>query len=487
MPTVRGAVLYSALGKYCLSILGLLTTVIVARLLTPAEIGLFAIASALVMILSEVRQLGAGVYLVREQELTELKVRQALALTMLISWGLGLAVFLLAPLMARFYDQPDILWLFWILSLSFIAAPFISTPAALLTRSLAFDALFKIRLVTSVTSLVASVALVVMGFSYFGLALATTLAMVVQLIATLLLAPSNMEWRPYFRGLRPIISVGVYTSVANLLKRGPTILPDMVIGKLGTLAQVGLFSRGQGFIEFLFQTLVMGVSPVALPYLAKVKREAGHLPPAYTHSLALLTGILWPVLVVASIVSLPMLRLFFGPQWDAAAPVAAVMAFWAIFRSGHAFFQQAMVSVMQEKALVLKETVTFLLYLLALILAAPQGLTVIAYAMLAVAVFDYAFSSCFLCWKFGLSIRFFQQGMIPSYATTLVCGLSALLIYRVTLHYRFSEMLALLAVSVLLPFIWAACLWLFRHPLSAEITRGVRAVLGLNEERRSRD
>lgn len=487
MPSVRGAVLYSVLGKYSLSILGLLTTIVVARLLTPAEIGLFAIASALVMILSEVRQLGAGVYLVREPELTEQKVRQALALTLIISWSLGLVVFLLAPFLARFYDQPDILWLFWILSLSFIAAPFISTPAALLTRALAFDVLFKIRLATSVTSLLATIILVALGFSYFGLALATTLSMLVQLITTVALAPVNMAWRPYFKGLKPIISVGVFTSAANLLKRGPTTLPDMIIGKFGTPTQVGLFSRGLGFIEFLFQTLVMGVSPVALPYLAKVKREAGHLPGAYTQALVLLTGLLWPVLAVASIVSLPMLRLFFGPQWDAAAPIAAIMAYWAMLRSGHAFFQQAMVSVLQEKLLAMKEAITFTCYAVALVLAAPLGLTAIAVTMLAVAVVDYALSSGFLYWRFGLSPWAFQLAMLPSYATTLLCGLAAWLIYSVTLSYYFSEMLALFVVSVLLPFIWVASLWLFRHPLITEIKGGFQAVLGHFNKRHSHD
>ena len=478
MPSVRAAVLYSVVGKYCLSGLGLLTTVIIARILTPAEIGLFAMASALVMILSEVRQLGAGVYLVREPELTEQSVRSALGLTLLISWSLGLAVFLLAPALSNFYNQPDILWLFWILSISFIAAPFISTPAALLTRALAFDALFQIRLATAITSLLASVGLVALGFSYFGLALATTLSMLVQLIVTLFLAPKNMVWRPSFRELKPIVAVGIYTSIANLLKRAPTTLPDIIIGKQGSPAQVGLFSRGLGFIEFLFQSMVMGVSPVALPYLSKVKRDSGHLPRAYTHALVLLMGLLWPVLAVASIVSLPMLRLFFGPQWDEAAPIAAILAYWAILRSGHAFFQQAMVSVNKERTLLIKEAATFLLYLVALVWAVPLGLTAAAYAMLTVAAVDYALSAMLLRSQFGLLFWPFQFAMVPSYATTLACGLSAWLIYRYTLGLSFSGQQALFAVALLLPFIWVACLWLFRHPLKVELQHALSRVLG---------
>src|SRR5690554_7299878 len=88
--SIRRAVLYSSVTRYSMRFMGLFSTMIIARLLTPEEIGTFAIASAIVMVMSEFRLLGAGAYLVREQELTEEKIRSATGLTVLISWGLGL-------------------------------------------------------------------------------------------------------------------------------------------------------------------------------------------------------------------------------------------------------------------------------------------------------------------------------------------------------------------------------------------------------------
>lgn len=75
MSKVRRALLFSFLTRYGGMLIGLASTMIVARLLTPDQIGTFAIASAIVMVISEFRLLGAGMYLVRESEMTEEKVR----------------------------------------------------------------------------------------------------------------------------------------------------------------------------------------------------------------------------------------------------------------------------------------------------------------------------------------------------------------------------------------------------------------------------
>jgi O-antigen/teichoic acid export membrane protein len=67
MNAVRTGIIYSSLSRYGLKLIALISSVLFARLLTPVEIGTFAIASSLVMLLAEVRLLGASVYLVRER------------------------------------------------------------------------------------------------------------------------------------------------------------------------------------------------------------------------------------------------------------------------------------------------------------------------------------------------------------------------------------------------------------------------------------
>lgn len=469
MPTVRSAVYYSALSKYSLSAIGLLSTILVARLLTPAEIGTFAIASAVVMLLGEVRLIGAGVFLVREKELTPDKIRSAMGLTMMMSWGLGLGLILAAPFIARFYDIAEIRLIFWILAVSFITAPFISMPAALLSRELKYNILFRIRLATALANLITTLTLIILGFSFYALAWGSALSMLIQSLITLYYAPANMVWKPRFRGLKPILRVGIFSSSANIAKQSQLLLPDLVLGRMGNTTQVALYSRGLGFIEFLSKTLVQGVSPVVLPYLSKINREGGSMTEAYTRASVLLSAIIWPVLAVASLVSLPAIRLFFGDQWDAAAPVASVLAFWAITRSVHAFFEQMMVSAGFEGSMVAKELVVFGLYLALIITAAPNGLVSIAWAMLVAAGIDAVLSTLILRKVLGLSAARFYRALMPNFILAFVCWLATWLL---GLWVDFSSSAILVpigTVAVVLPFVWLAGIKILRHPIYDEI------------------
>src|SRR5690554_620249 len=104
MASVRRAVIYSSLGRYLLMFIGLISSMIIARLLTPSEIGVFAVASSLVMIMAEFRVLGANAYLIREKELTNEKIRSSYGLTLLVSWFMGLAIIASAFPLAGFFE-----------------------------------------------------------------------------------------------------------------------------------------------------------------------------------------------------------------------------------------------------------------------------------------------------------------------------------------------------------------------------------------------
>src|SRR5690554_1839533 len=320
--SIRRAVLFSSVTRYSMRFMGLFSTMIIARLLTPEEIGTFAIASAIVMVMGEFRLLGAGSWLVREAELSSSKIRRALGLTMLMSWGMGFGILAISHFVAAFYEIADISTIFKILALSFFLAPFISIPSALLSRDFDFRALFFIRLLSILAGLAVTVILIFRGYSYFSLAWGYTANVIVELLSILLFSRKRCFWRPLFYGLGPVAAFGVYSSIANLLKRAVITAPDMIIGKMGTPFQVGIFSRGLGFVDFASQTLIAGVGPVVLPYLSETKRSEGNLKEAYLRACVLMGAMVWPVLGVVSVASLPTILFFFGAQWVEAAPIA---------------------------------------------------------------------------------------------------------------------------------------------------------------------
>ena len=466
--------MYSSATKYSTQLIGLASSMVIARLLSPEEIGTFAIAGAIVLVMSEFRLLGAGAYLVREQELSDEKIRSATGLTMLISWSLGMLIWLGAPWVADFYRLQSLSVIFRILSVSFFVAPLISIPTSMLMRSFRFKELLLVNLCTTLANVVITIGLILAGFSFYALAWGYTLSVLVELLILMYYKPHGMPWGPSFRHIREIARFGIYTSLAGFFRRGVMTIPDMIIGKLGTPIQVGLFSRGLGFIEFVSQTLVMGVKPVVLPYLAEVKRSGGDINQAYLQAGVMLGGLVWPVLAVASVVSLPAIYLFFGDQWLEAARYASLIAWWGVFRMVHWFSSDLLMARGFEKVMVTKEAVVFLAHFLAILLLFPLGLSAVAAGFAGAGAIDLVVTSWVL-WKYlDLSPVCLIRAWLQNAFIMFLCGLAAWGCYEAVLAQGFGMVAGLLVVASVLPLVWLGLIFVLKHPLRAELVRVMR-------------
>ena len=83
-------------------------SIVIARLLTPDEMGVFALAMAATILISSLRNFGVGSYLIREEQLTDDKVRTAFGIWITVSWTLGVVVLSVRHYIAGLYDAPGI-------------------------------------------------------------------------------------------------------------------------------------------------------------------------------------------------------------------------------------------------------------------------------------------------------------------------------------------------------------------------------------------
>lgn len=469
MSKVRRAVIFSSVSQYVVRLIGLVSTMIIARLLTPAEIGTFSVASAIVMIIAEFKLLGAADYLIREEELTEEKIRRALGLTMLISWGLGLFIMGIGPWVANYYELAPLAVIFLILSSTFFLGPFISIPIALVARRFNFKVVLAANILSSITSLVVTVTLIKLGFSFYSLAWGHVATILVQFLVVTFTKGFPTYWRPIFSGVGLIAKFGIYNSLTNLLKKGVTVAPDVVIGKMGTTAQVGMFSRGQGFVTFLSGTLMSGAVPVVLPYLSEAKRSGANLIDAYTKATLLMCALVWPVLAVAAVASLPAIRIFFGDQWDAAAPVASILAIWLILRSTHHFANNLLIASGNERAMLKKEAFLFVSIFVFVIFSFPIGFQAVAYSFVALGMLEIVVVTWLLVRVLDLKIVVFYRALLPNLLISLVCAAAT---YVISIWISFEAEPAWKPIGVIalcLPLIWFSLLWVLGHPLYKEM------------------
>lgn len=467
--SIRKSVLYSSISQYLLKIIGFVSVIIMARLLTPAELGIYAISSSIVLIVSELKLLGTANYLVREKSVSVDKVRSGVGLSMIFSWGLGLSLFLLSGNIADFYDISELMILFQVLALNFFFAPFTSVTTSMLSRGLQFNRILIVNVTTEIIRFTASILFVLSGMSYMGLAWGILVGSVVEFCMLFWLRPVGVSWMPSFSGLSPIFRFGLYSSMTNLLARFDSNLPDLIIGKLGVPSQVAFFSRGVGFLSFITQLISSGIWPVILPYFSKVSREGGDVSAAYSRSVELTGGIVWPVLAVAGAISYPVIIFLFGEQWVESVELVSVLAIWAIFRAIHNLSPQLLITMGKERLMLVKQITVFLFSIVLIYLAFPYGLIWVAWAMALVGVIDFLIGSLVVFIAIGLTPLRFVLSMWKNIVLVLSCLSVALLLDAGVNFTTTKPLFSLLLVASVESLVWFLGIWILKHPLYFEI------------------
>ena len=319
--TVRRALAFSYAEKYGSFVLSLLSTMAISRLLGPAEIGVFSIGMALVSLVAVVREFGISTYLLQEAELNEQRIRAAFTLTVGLGVGLSLLVLLLSIPAGRFYGNADVTSVVAILALNFALTPFGGVAQALLTRDMHFGTLTWIRLSQSMILAAGSVALAAAGLGPQSLAWGAVMATLSNVVMSYLMRPHPIRLTFARADLRRVFAVGGPATAIGIIDDIDASLPELLLGRLQTVRDAGLFSRARGMSQMAHQLLARAAAPVFLAVFADRQRKGESLAPLYAKATACVTAIGWVALAMLAVLAEPVVRVLFGANWLAVVPL----------------------------------------------------------------------------------------------------------------------------------------------------------------------
>lgn len=326
MTSVRRALAISFLERYLTVLLALASNMLLARLLTPHEIGVYSVSLAVIGIAQVLREFGIGNYLIQEKELTDDHLRTAFGMSLLLGGTLFAVVFVAAPYASRFYAEPAMTQTLRIAALNFLVLPLCTVRLALLRRAMRFKALLYISLVATVLSQVATVALAWGGLGPDSMAIGSVLLNAAMAVGTFvahddkrLLAPSLKLWRP-------LLNFGGQSALTNVVTSVSMDANDLVVGKVLGFGPVAMLSRAQGLMNLFHRDVMGAVRNVALPAFARAHRNGESMDRHLVKSISLVTVVAWLFYGWLSLFPLEATRILFGHQWDDAARLVPLFA-----------------------------------------------------------------------------------------------------------------------------------------------------------------
>ncbi len=478
---LRRSMGFAALDRYASGALNLLALVVLSRLLAPAEIGLALLAGGLLALLEAFRDFGVGVFLIQEKDIRREDVRSAFTAGLVLSVACAAAIAAAADLLAALYGDPALGPVLRITALSLLAAPFIGPVTALLRRRLAFDAVALVGVVNAGTNCAVAILLAWLGFGAMSLVWAGVASAAVSALVALRFAPGLWMFVPTLAHWRKVAAFGGWSSATVVLNVFHAALPALLLGRTAGMEAVGLFGRAQQLCQLPERLILSALQPVILPALADHARNGGDPKPAWLAGLGLAAAVQWPFLACLALAAEPLVLLVLGPGWEAAAPLLRLMALAAMTMLPAFMTFPLLVSLGRIRDTFAASLISLPPSFAVVALTAPFGAEAVAASMLVTCPFQIAVALAFIRRRMPFGFGELVAALAPAALVTLC---TAAVPATVLVLFAAAPSLPVLAgTAAAAAAVWAAALFLLRHPLAGEIRRILRAALRMLRSR----
>lgn len=343
MPT-RKSLFFSFLDRYASLAINVLSSMVIARLLTPAEIGVFSVTMVLLMFVATVRDMGAGQYLLQEKELTNDRIRAVWAVQLGLGIGLACVVLLASYPVSIFYKEPRMRDIMLVVALNYVVNPFGSLTYAWLMREMRFENVALMRFSSNIGGALVSTVLAWKNYGPISLAIGSLTSTAINALLAIYYRPKSFPWLPGVREIKRVLVFGSQLTISSIVSVISGSAPELLLGKLQNLAAAGLYSRSSGLVQMFHRLFVDAVSAVCLPWFAKESREGGGFAEPFLKATAYVTAFGWSFCLAVICLAHPIVRALYGNQWDQSVDLARLLAMAMVFSVPAALCNTALLS-----------------------------------------------------------------------------------------------------------------------------------------------
>ena len=305
-----------------------------ARLLQPADFGVYALALAALAILLSMNDLGVGVAVIRWQGDPSRAARTATTISIGVSIAMYAVTFAVAPAVADFLGAPAATPVLRIITFAVVLDGVSGIPNALLERAFQQRKRLFVDLSGITANTVVALSLAIAGFGPFALAWGIVAGNLVTAIGIILVAP----FRPYpkynARDARQLISIGLPLAGASLLVFVMLNVDYLVIGGLLDIEALGFYLLAFNLASWPPNLLTVAIRSVSIPAFSQLASDPQRLYGRFTEIFGVVMTVTLPVGALLTILASRVIVVLYGTQWQPAAQALVVLASLGIARIG---------------------------------------------------------------------------------------------------------------------------------------------------------
>ncbi len=351
------------------------STLVVIRMLSPADYGLMELAMVFVSFLSMIGEMGLGAAIVQRHDMAEEDLQSVYGLILLVSLLLCFSLSCAAPFISAFYKEPQLTLIILFLSLVFLFSGLATVPYNLLLRDLEYRKIAILDFLAALAGSVTTLALAMLGMKVWALVFGVLSIRVTTLVVVIMFRPFFKMPRFTFKGLWPIVSFSCNATLSRIFWYVYSFAAaSLIIGKVLGKESLGVYS-----VALLLACLPMDkiggiLNQVAFPAFSSIQANHQLVGRYFLKATRVIFVISVPVFFGISSVGPEIITIFFGNKWINSVVPLQIIALSVPLRMVRNLLFPALLGIGQSKINLVNESIAVVLMPLAFYVASSWGL-----------------------------------------------------------------------------------------------------------------
>lgn len=322
--------------SFTIKFIGLLSTLVLARMLAPEDFGLVAMATLALGFLQIFAATGTGLYVLRAAKVDDELLNSAWTLDLILKLIVAAALAIVAPTISRYYQEPQLTNILYALAGLMALGTLRSPGVMLLQREQAFGRIVTLSIVAKVLGAIAGVSIALIYQSYWALVVGQIVNGICGVIGSYVIHPHRP--RPCVRGIRRQLRFSGWLIPQAMLGFGRTQFDTFLVSTTFGNAELGSFNTMKYLAYIPGQHILLPATQPLLAELSQSRDNPKHF--RFQHNVSFLVTLAL-ALAMASLLAgtaEPLIRLVLGEQWG---PYSGLFYWFALLLPAYALFHHA--------------------------------------------------------------------------------------------------------------------------------------------------
>lgn len=311
-----------------------LVSIVLARLLAPEDYGVIALVTVFTSILQVFVDSGLGTALVQKKNADEADFSSVFYFNILVCLTLYAGMFVAAPAIAKFYDNPIYIPLVRVLSLTLVISGLKNIQQAYVYRHMIFKRFFFSTLGGTIASAILGIVMAYAGFGVWALAAQYVSNTVIDTLILWITVPWRPKKRFSWTKLKSLLSYGWKLLVSALLDTGYTSVWNLLIGKVYSSADLSFYDQGSKYPKAIIGTISNSIDSVLLPTMSFVQDDRAQIKSMIRRSIVTSVYVMAPLMMGLAGCAEPLVSLILTDKWLPCVPYMRIFCitymFWPV-------------------------------------------------------------------------------------------------------------------------------------------------------------